>query len=156
MAGRIQEEIQQRIPFKDLGAEAFLNLARTYEILETRLSEFLRPYDLSPTQYNMLRILRGAGCDGLTCSKAAERMVTHDPDVTRLVDRMEGKGWISRERSPKDRRVVTIRVTQTGLDLIEQLEEPLNQFNKTVIGHLGDEKLRLLIDLLEDVRCPKA
>jgi Transcriptional regulators len=155
MAGRIQEEIKQTKPFKQLEAEAFVNLARSYEVLEKRLSDVLRPYDLSPTQYNMLRILRGAGSEGLTCSQASERMVTHDPDVTRLLDRMERKGWITRARSPKDRRIVTTCVTQAGLDLISELDEPLTQFNKTVIGHLGDEKLRTLIDLLEELRQPR-
>src|SRR5271157_2913285 len=99
MAGKLAAEIQQQKPFEHVEEEAVLNLIRTAELLNQKASEYFRQFDLSRTQYNVLRILRGAGDDGLTCSATAERMVSHDPDVTRLMDRMETRGLIMRERT---------------------------------------------------------
>ncbi len=129
-----------------------LNVARTAEVIHLRAAEFLRRYQLSPTQYNLLRILRGAGTDGVTCSQASERMVNHDPDITRLMDRMEARNLIARERSKSDRRVVLSRVTPEGLALLESIDAPLREFLRRHYGHLDVEKLRMLVDLLEELR----
>ncbi len=152
MAGKLVREIQQTKPFALLEEEAFLNLARTSEVLQQRMSELFKSHQLTPTQYNLLRILRGAGRDGLTCSKAGERMVTHDPDITRLMDRLEARKLILRERSKEDRRVVVTRISDEGLDLVNSLDRPVEAFLKEHLGHLGRPKLEQLVELLESLR----
>lgn len=152
MAGKLAAEIKQTKPFSMIEEEAMLNLGRTYEVLQQRIGEVFKCCQLSPTQYNMLRILRGAGPEGLTCSQASDRMVTHDPDVTRLLDRMEARQLIRRERSKEDRRVVITTITAAGLDLLKTMDEPLKQALQENVGHIGPERLQLLIDLLEELR----
>jgi len=152
MAGRLAKEIQQKKPFISAEEEAFLNLARTFEVLQQGLSEALKPYQLTATQYNVLRILRGAGSEGVTCSQAGERMVTHDPDITRLLDRLEARKLVERERSREDRRIVITRITITGRDLLNSLDEPMKALHKRQAGHIGKEKLQQLIDTLESLR----
>ncbi|MGA7412783.1 MAG: MarR family transcriptional regulator [Bryobacteraceae bacterium] len=152
MAGKLAAEIQQQKPFQHVEEEAVLNLVRTAELLNQKATEYFRQFDLSRAQYNVLRILRGAGDDGLTCSAAAERMVSHDPDVTRLMDRMETRGLITRERTTNDRRIVLIRLTKAGRDLVDSLDEGVSAFHAKLVGRLGSSKLRKLIDLLEEVR----
>ncbi|MCX6620147.1 MAG: MarR family transcriptional regulator [Acidobacteria bacterium] len=155
MPGRLAKEIYQTKPFTSLEEEAVLNVARTAEVISLRSAEFLRAYQLSPTQYNLLRILRGAGADGITCSQAAERMVNHDPDITRLMDRLEARGLIARERGRQDRRVVISRITGGGLSLLESIDVPLAGYFTEQYGHLGAQKLETLIALLEEFRqCP--
>ncbi len=156
MSGKLAQEIRQTRPFRSQEEEAFLNLARTYDFLGQRLAELLKQYQLTPTQYNMLRILRGAGVDGLTCSQATERMLTADPDVTRLLDRMEAQGLIRRERSKEDRRVVITRITEQGLALIAQIDQPLDCLLSRSLGRLGKIRLGELIDTLEALREPLA
>ena len=112
----------------------------------------LKQNGLSQTQYNALRILRGAGADGLPCGEIAERMIRHDPDITRLLDRLEAKGWVKRSRNGKDRRVVTARITPEGLALIQPLDEPVARLLGEMLGHLNEGQLRQLIDLLEGAR----
>lgn len=152
MAARLAAEIHQTKPFASLEEEAILNVSRTAEVIHLRTVEFLRPYQLSPTQYNLLRILRGAGPDGLTCSQAGERMVNHDPDITRLMDRLEARRLILRQRSHQDRRVVISRITREGLALLESIDAPLDAFLRQQYGHLDAEKLRMLTALLEELR----
>jgi DNA-binding MarR family transcriptional regulator len=152
MAGRLAAEIHQTKPFTSQEEEAVLNVARTAEVINLRATEFLRAYQLSPTQYNLLRILRGAGADGLTCSQASDRMVSHDPDITRLMDRLEARGLIARERSKQDRRVVISRITPGGLELLETIDAPLLAYIREHYGHLGAQKLETLIALLEELR----
>ncbi len=132
--------------------EALLNLARTFEVNNTRLGEFLRQFDLTYTQYNVLRILRGAGEGGLKCSEVSARMVNHDPDVTRLMDRLERRGWIVRKRSNADRRVVLVAISPSGLALLAGIDTPLAEFLAGLGGHLGPDRLRQLIGLLEEWR----
>jgi MarR family transcriptional regulator, organic hydroperoxide resistance regulator len=152
MAGKLAAEIRQQKPFEHIEEEATLNLVRTAEMLNQKATEFFRPFDLSRTQYNVLRILRGAGEDGLTCSATAERMVSRDPDITRLMDRMETRGLIARERTANDRRVVVIRLTKAGRQLVDALDGQVSEFHELLLGRLGVTKLRKLIDLLEEVR----
>src|SRR6266550_2161545 len=134
MAGRLAKEIQQTKPFALLEEEAALNLARTFEVVQQKLSEALKPYQLTATQYNVLRILRGAGSEGVTCSQAGERMVNHDPDMTRLLDRLEARELVERARSREDRRIVITRITKTGLGLVDSLDEPMKNLHKQQAG----------------------
>jgi DNA-binding MarR family transcriptional regulator len=152
MAGRLAEEIHQSKPFASLAEEALLNLSRTAEVVQLRLAEFLKQFGLSPTQYNLLRILRGAGPAGTTCSQASERMVNHDPDITRLMDRLEARGLMVRERSRQDRRVVISRITEEGLRLVDSVDAPLQEFVAANYGHVDEAQLRVLIELLEQLR----
>ncbi|HEV2382678.1 MAG TPA: MarR family transcriptional regulator [Terriglobia bacterium] len=131
--------------------DAFVSLVRTAELLSRNVEKVLRCGDVSPTQYNVLRILRGAP-EGLPCSEIAKRMITRDPDITRLLDRLEKRSLISRCRETKDRRMVLTRVTPQGLKLLRDLDGPVNGLHKTQLGHLGRERLRSLMDLLEAAR----
>jgi DNA-binding MarR family transcriptional regulator len=152
MTGKLQAAIRQTRPFPSLEAEAFLNLQRSADALMRGLAELLRRADLSPTQYNVLRILRGAGPDGLSCGEVGERLVTRDPDITRLLDRMERRGLIARSRGRSDRRVVRVRITRDGLDLVNPLDVPIVALHRRQLGELGNRRLRTLIDLLEQAR----
>jgi DNA-binding MarR family transcriptional regulator len=147
----IRSEIQQRKPFDSLEEEVFLSLQRTAEVLHWRAAELLKPYDLSPTQYNTLRILRGAGTEGLPCSQVGERMVNRDPDITRLLDRLERRGWVRRSRG-QDRRVIVARISAKGLALLARLDAPVNKMPRSLLGHLGQNQLKSLNKLLEATR----
>lgn len=130
---------------------AYLDLLRTTEMLSRPLEQLLKSEDLSSPQYNVLRILRGCP-DGLTCGDIAERMISRDPDITRLLDRMEKRKLISRSRDDKDRRVVLTRITPEGLDLLVRLDLPVRDTHRRLLGHLGPERLRELSALLEVCR----
>ena len=130
---------------------AFLDLLRTTDVLSRRLVHVLKTEDLSATQYNVLRILRGAP-EGLACGEIASRMITRDPDVTRLLDRLEKRGLISRDRETKDRRTVMARITPEGLTLLSRLDEPVQAAHRKQLGHLGRERLRTLVKLLSLLR----
>lgn len=148
----VQEEIKQTKPFRSVADEAFVTLQRTADVLLRGITQFLKAWGVSPTQYNVLRILRGAGPGGLRCGEIGERMVTHDPDITRLLDRMDKAGWIERSRDNKDRRVVVTKVTKAGLDLLKQLDKPIDEYTRKISGELGVRRLRELVDLLNEVR----
>lgn len=150
----LAREIQQTKPFGSLEEEAILNLRRTASLLERAEAEALKPRGLSLPQYNALRILRGAGSKGLACQAIADRLIAHDPDVTRLIDRLAERGWVRRERSSEDRRVVVSRITEAGLKLIAPLDAELKDMAKALLGHLGEKRLRVLIGLLERARTP--
>ncbi len=152
MAGRLQLELKQTKPFSTLETEAILNLQKTSDVLNQHLQAFLKPFGISGTQYNVLRILRGAVPEGLKCSEIGERMVTHDPDITRLLDRIEKRGLIVRAREEKDRRVVRTRITADGLELLKRMDQPVEDGSRDILGHLGRERLIQLIELLEVAR----
>ena len=152
MTGKLQAAIRQRRPFPSLEAEAFLNLQRSADALMRGLAELLKPHDLSPTQYNVLRILRGAEPDGLPCGEVGARLVTRDPDVTRLLDRMERRALLTRTRGPGDRRVVRARIAAEGLRLVNRLDGPIAGLHRGQLAHLGERRLRTLITLLEVAR----
>jgi DNA-binding MarR family transcriptional regulator len=152
MSGRIQAELKQTKPFGSLEEEAYLNVMRTSNTLNQGISDLLRGYDLTQAQYNVLRILRGAGESGLNASEIAGRMISRDPDVTRLVDRLEKRGLVDRWRCSEDRRVVWTRISKTGLDLINPIDAPLNELHRRLLSHLSQEKLQTLIGLLEEAR----
>jgi DNA-binding MarR family transcriptional regulator len=130
---------------------AFLDLLRTTDMLSRGLVTILKAEDLSSTQYNVLRILRGAP-EGLPCGEIAKRMITRDPDITRLLDRLEKRGLISRSREARDRRTVMARITGAGLKLLARLDEPVQEAHRKQLGHLGRQRLRLLTGLLREAR----
>ena len=130
---------------------AFLDLLRTTDMLSRPLAQVLKTEDVSPTQYNVLRILRGAP-EGLTCGEVGNRMITRDPDITRLLDRMEKRGLTSRCREAKDRRMVLTRITTEGLALLARLDRPVQEAHRKQLGHLGRDRLRALGELLSACR----
>jgi len=132
--------------------KAFLNVIQTAEALMWGVAKTLKPAGLTPTQYNILRILRGAGEQGVSCKEAAERMVTKDSDVTRLLDRLEQQHLIKRERHGQDRRVVMTVITDKGLQQLAQLDEPMQELHRRQLAHLGKERLQSLATLLEMAR----
>ena len=137
---------------RPLTVEAFLELLRTADVLVQALAATLKPYGLSLNQYNVLRILRGAQPGGLPCGQIAERMLTRDPDMTRLLDRLEGRGLVGRCREQDDRRVVLTRITGQGMKVLAELDEPVRKKHDEQLGHLSDAKLRHLMELLQAAR----
>src|ERR1700677_2185420 len=131
--------------------DTFLELLRTTDMLSRGMVGVLRGEELSPTQYNVLRILRGA-LEGLPCGEIAHRMITRDPDVTRLLDRLERRGLISRCRETKDRRTVMTRIAPPGLKLLASLDEPIRDAHRKQLGHLGPKRLQTLAELLRLAR----
>jgi DNA-binding MarR family transcriptional regulator len=150
--GRLRKEIKQTRPFVSLEEEAFLGLQRTADALMRGLVDVLKPAALSPTQYNILRILRGAGDDGLACREVGERMIAREPDMTRLLDRLEARKLVARERGRKDRRVITTRITAEGRELLKRLDAPVSEFPRRRMGHIGAERLRSLVRVLDQIR----
>jgi MarR family transcriptional regulator, organic hydroperoxide resistance regulator len=152
MGQNIQTELKQKKPFTCREEELFLNIVRTSDQLMRRVADMLKPADLSGTQYNVLRILRGAVPDGLACGEISERMVTRDPDITRLLDRLEKRGLVARSREKADRRVVTARITDAGLELLAKLDDVVQRLHKAQLGHLDPKAQEALIKLLEQAR----
>ncbi|MEO8193274.1 MAG: MarR family transcriptional regulator [Gemmatimonadales bacterium] len=152
MTGHLQKELKQEKPFTSLQQEVVLNVMRTAGALRQGTSALLRGHDISPPQYNILRILRGAGEKGLPSSEVGERLVTRDPDVTRLLDRLEKRGFASRDRSSSDRRVVTARITKKGIELVNRLDSPVYDLHVSQLAHMKKKEMRALIDLLEKAR----
>ena len=138
---------QARIPEED----AFLSLWRTADLLSRGVERVLRSAGISPNQYNVLRILRGSP-QGLPCREIGERMISRDPDITRLLDRLEKAGLVSRARETKDRRMVLTRITPQGLRLLAELDAPITDCHRQQLGHLGRERLRQLLEVLEMAR----
>ena len=151
MVGNIQAEIKQTKPMTP-EQEVLLTIQRTADAFERKLVEMLKPYGVSPTQYNVLRILRGAGKEGLPCGTIAERMVTRDPDRTRLLDRLDKMGFITRERGQKDRRVVTTTITEAGLRLLKQIDKPLTDAGADLVKNLSKAQMQQLVELLDLAR----
>ncbi|MDP2322167.1 MAG: MarR family transcriptional regulator [Acidobacteriota bacterium] len=152
MLSALAAELKQSKPFESLEVEAVLSIARTAAIFEHQAAQALKPFDLSLSQYNVLRILRGAGTEGLCRNEVGKRLVTQVPDVTRLLDRMEEAGLISRQRGAEDRRYVTTRITRKGLDLVGKLDRPITELHQAQLGHVSKKTLRSLIDALAEVR----
>jgi DNA-binding MarR family transcriptional regulator len=152
MSGKLKDEIQQGKAFRSAEEEALLNVLRTADYLERGLSELFRRFELSGTQYNVLRILRGAGEHGLSCQECAARMITREPDVTRLFDRLEKRALIRRQRSTEDRRVVKTFLTGPGAQVLSELDAPVEELNKQQMRKLTPQDLARLIELLEKIR----
>ena len=152
MARSLQAELKQRVPFRSREQEAYLSLLRTSDTLEASVEARLKDFGLTGTQYNALRILRGAEPDGLPCSEIGERMITHDPDITRLLNRLEKRGLVTRTRAKVDRRVIYGKITSSGLKLLREMDAPIEQHGRELLKHVTQEKLQQLIDLLALVR----
>lgn len=129
----------------------FLDLLRTTDALTRGVAQVLKMDRLSPTQYNVLRILRGSA-KGLTCGEIASQLITRDPDITRLLDRLEKRGLISRSRQTRDRRIVLTRITSEGLELLARLDGPVLKEHRKQLGHLGPKGLQQLSGLLREAR----
>lgn len=152
MSSKLKDEIKQGKPFESLEAEVFLNLMRTADALARGGEEILKLAGLSHTQYNVLRILRGVGEKGLCCREVAERMITRDPDITRLLDRLERRGLLTRSRDSRDRRIITVRITSAGTKVLKDLDGPMAAQNRNLLSHMYKADLRKLLELLEAVR----
>ncbi len=151
MPSPLQTELKQTRPFKTPLEEAFVAIMRTAAVLEHTLETALKPLGITSTQYNVLRILRGAGHDGLCRGEIGARMVRRVPDVTRLLDRLEDAGYIERTRGA-DRRYVTTRITPQGLDVLAGLDATITAFHRTYLGALVPDQVQTLLDLLAEIR----
>jgi DNA-binding MarR family transcriptional regulator len=149
---KLNQELKQQKPFPSVHEEAILSIVRTADLLIVPMNEVLRSANLSQSQYNILRILRGAGADGLACGEISERMVRRDPDLTRLLDKLEARGLVSRARGTTDRRVVRASISESGLQLLASLDEPVQASIQRVLGHVSKDKLSTLVAILEEVR----
>lgn len=154
MGKRLQAELKQTRPLENPEVEVFLNTVRTADYLLRAEAEVLREEDLTTPLYNVLRILRGAGTDGLSCGEISSRMVTRDSDITRLIDRLVQRGLVTRERDAADRRVVLSRITERGLTLLRRLDQPIAGCHQRLLRHLTAEQVRTLSRLLELARQP--
>ncbi|MDP9172251.1 MAG: MarR family transcriptional regulator [Planctomycetota bacterium] len=146
------KDIGKRDGFQSIEQEVLLTILRTADSLTRIAAATLRPAGLSPTQYNVLRILRGAGPKGLACQEIGSRMITRDPDLTRLFDRLEKRGFILRQRETADRRIVRTSITEGGLLVLASLDQPIEQLHCDLLGHLGPERLSQLLALLQEAR----
>jgi DNA-binding MarR family transcriptional regulator len=151
MPSKLQRELKKRGPFATLAQEVILSLARTTDQLLIRLGRLVREHGLTGSQYNVLRILRGEG-KPLPMLEIASRMVQIVPGITGLIDRLEGAGFVRRERSPDDRRVIPVSITDEGLAVLAALDEPLLGLEKKLVSCLSTEEQRELIRVLEKVR----
>ena len=148
----LRSELKQKVPFRSREQEAYLSLLRTADALQSSVEAKLNEFGLTGTQYNALRIMRGAGPEGLPCSEIGERMITRDPDITRLLNRLQKRGLVTRTRGKADRRVIHGKITSTGLKLLREMDEPIDQHGREMLKHVGQQRLQQLIDLLELVR----
>lgn len=142
----------KRTPRQAANAELHLALLKVANQLSDELAAVLKPADLSLSQYNVLRILRGSGAEGATCGQVIDRMLQRDPDVTRLIDRLGRRGLIERHRDARDRRVVRTCLTYAGLDLLASLDDPVNELHHRHLGHLSDRQLGELRGFVESLR----
>ncbi len=149
----LQRELKKKRPFESLEQEATLNILRTNDQYLIRFSRLLRPYGLTPSQYNILRILRGEGAP-LPVLEIANRTITVVPGITGLIDRLEKEGFVARQRCPKDRRVIYVALTEKGRKTLAEIDEPLQELHEKLIGHLTKTELKELIRLLEKARGP--
>ena len=152
MVTTLRDEIKQNKPFESLEQEAQLNVIRTGSLLLDDVEQFLKPYGVTATQYNVLRILRGADPARLCRNELRDRMLTRMPDVTRLLDRMEQVGLVARTRENEDRRMVRTRITAAGLKILADVDGVAKQEQKRRFESLTQEQLKTLIELLTVVR----
>ena len=149
----LQRELKKKRPFESLEQEAMLNIARTNDQQVIRFARLFRQHDLTPSQYNILRILRGEGAP-LPSLEIANRTVTVVPGITGLIDRLEKSGFVVRERCQKDRRVIYVALTEKGQKTLVDIDQPLQELHKKLLGHLTKDELKELSRLLEKARAP--
>ena len=148
---RLQQELKKKRPFESPEQEAALNVVRTSDQLQIRFSRLFREHGLTPSQYNILRILRGEGAP-LPILEIAGRTITVVPGITGLIDRLEKAGFVVRQRCPGDRRVIYVALTDKGARIVADLDQPVAQLHKTLLGHMNHAELRELSRLLEKAR----
>ena len=148
----LRDDLRQRKPFRSLREETLISIARTEAISREHLERVLAPHGLSMTQYNVLRILRGAGSNGLCRNEIGQRLISRMPDVSRLLDRMETAGFVSRVRSTEDRRLVNTTLTARGRALVDDLDADVAEAQEKQLGHMTEDQLRTLVDLLSRAR----
>lgn len=148
----VREEIRQSKPFRSAAEEAILTLYRTADAIQRDFTRLIEPHGISPQQYNVLRILRGAGAEGLPTLEIADRMVERTPGITRLLDKLEAKQLVRRRRCPEDRRQVLCYITEAALKLLAQLDQPVVETGLRTMHGLTNPQLRQLIELLNHVR----
>jgi DNA-binding MarR family transcriptional regulator len=148
----LKTEIAQSAPFSSIEEEAILNLMRTSDCLERVFQQRIRGWGLTITQYNVLRILRGARPDGLTCNAIGARMITMEPDITRLLARLKRLKFVRQHRDRHDRRVLWTRISDAGLDLLDKLDPEVQRIPVDLVGHIGRESLEIMIRTLELAR----
>lgn len=148
----VQEQIGLSRPFRSRSEEALLTLLKTADCVSYAIEQILAPEGITHTQYNALRILKGAGPDGHPVGEVGRRLLNRVPDVTRLLDRLEKNGLCRRFRSPTDRRVVHVMITEEGVALAERLAKPIQQAEESIMGPLGERRLGELCRLLNAVR----
>ncbi len=152
MSPSLQQDLKQKKPFRSLQQEAYLSVVRTSTALTDAMEDLVKSRGISATQYNVLRILRGSGAEGLCRNELRDRMLTRMPDMTRLLDRMEDAGLVVRVREGDDRRMVMTRITQKGRQLLDDLDAPVMALHRKQMAGLTDAQLRSLSDLLTLVR----
>jgi DNA-binding MarR family transcriptional regulator len=148
----VQREIQQRRPFHSLGAEALIGLLRTAGLIQRQINAIVSREGITQQQYNVLRILRGAGQSGIPTLAIRDRMLDPSPGVTRLLDRLEKAGYARRQRAEPDRRQVMCYITPPGLDLLTRLDQPVNSYDDAVVEMLSSDDKRELIRMLDEIR----
>jgi len=148
MTSRTKANCPGATPLED---QIFVILLKAADSLSSAADQLMKANGLTSAQYNVLRILRGAGPEGLPCNTIAERMISRDPDMTRLLDRMEKRELITRERQKEDRRVVKARITDGGLKLLKQMDAPIRELHKSQFAHMTSARMKALMDLLTEV-----
>jgi DNA-binding MarR family transcriptional regulator len=152
MPTALHDEVPHKKPSKSLDEEALVSIARTAALFREYIERLLAPHGLSMTQYNVLRILRGAGPKGLCRNEIGQRLISRMPDVSRLLDRMEQAGLVRRVRGTEDRRLVNTRLTEQGRTLVNDLDPIVAKSQSERLAHMTQDQLRTLIDLLSLVR----
>lgn len=150
----LQDELHLRRPFSSIQEEALLSVFTTWDLLYRNVQKLMRGHGISLAQYNVLRILRGAGPEGIPLMEIARRVIVRYPNVTRLTDRLETDGLMRRERSTVDRRVVRAVATQAGLDLLAKLDGQVAAMNVRLMRGADEKDLQRMIDILAGVRAP--
>jgi MarR family transcriptional regulator, 2-MHQ and catechol-resistance regulon repressor len=148
---RLQDELKKKRPFELPEQEAMLNILRTSDQFQNRFGRLFREYDLTHSQYNVLRILRGEG-KPMPCLEIGDRMIQVVPAMTGLLDRLEKQGLVHRERCTEDRRVVYVELTDAAQELLQRMDDPVMELHKQLIGHLTQAELKELSRLLEKAR----
>jgi len=135
--------------------QVFVAILKTADTLAGQAEQLMKAGGLTGAQYNVLRILRGAGPEGLPCNGISERMISRDPDMTRMLDRMESRQWITRERQKEDRRVVKARITEEGLKLLKKMDAPVHELHKRQFAHMSSTRQKTLLELVNEVMAPE-
>lgn len=147
----LRQQLKKKGPFDSIEQEAMLGILRTSDLLENRLARLLRQYDLTPSQYNAMRIMRGEA-EPMPCLEVANRMIQVAPAITRVVDQLVGRGLIDKQQSDEDRRVFLVELTAAGKRLLKKLDEPVRSLHRSLLGHVSKPDLKTLNGILEAAR----